>query len=155
MSVYIVDRDHILYLVGAAVSPSIESHGIFRWFHNNKLQELRANDFERAAEVANLLWRENIASVSARYPNESSATLPGPCRKNFVIEPRDFPASFKEFNLVQVIKACDCYDYHACEHTGWPTSEARAFVSTLRRAAWYALPGYDEAAWGAPTMEVA
>ena len=155
MSAYIVDRDHILYLVGAAASLSIESHGVFRWFHEWQRQELRADDFERAADVANMLWRENIASVSARCPHESSAEFPGSCHENFVIEPKDFPASFTEFNPVQVIKACDCYEYQSCEHTGWPTSEAHAFVSALRRAAWQALPGYDNAAWGAPTMEVA
>ncbi|HEY1801915.1 MAG TPA: hypothetical protein VGG46_13375 [Terriglobales bacterium] len=153
MSAYIVDRDHILYLVGAAANPSIEPHGIFRWFHNDKWQELPAHDFHRAAEVANLLWRENIASVSARYPNESSATLPGPCRENFVIEPDNFPIRFTLYRPVQVIKACDCYEYQSCEHKTWQTSEAHAFVSALRRTAWHALPGYDQAEWGAPTTE--
>jgi len=155
MSAYIVDRNHILYLVAAAASPTIEPHGGFRWFHDGEWHDLRPDGFERGAEVANLLWRENIASVSARYPKESSATLPGPCNESFVIEPADFPAWFRVFDSVQVIKACDCYEYQSCEHEGWKTSEAHAFISALRSAAWHALPGYEEAEWGAPRKEPA
>ena len=154
MSAYIVDREHILYLVTAAVSPNLEPHRTFRWFYNGRWQELSWGDNERAADVANILWRENIASVSARYPNESSATLPGPRYENFVIEPADFPVSFETIDPVQVIKACDCYEYQSCEHDAWHKSEAHAFVSTVRSAAWHALPGYQNAAWGAPRKEV-
>lgn len=155
MSAYICDRDHILYLVAAAVSHNLEPHGTFRWFHDGRWHELPSDDYERAADVANMLWRENVASVSARYPNESSATLPGPCQENFVIEPADFPGAFTAFDLVQVIKAFDCFEYQSCEHKTWQTSEAHAFVAALRRAAWHALPGYENAAWGAPRKEAA
>jgi hypothetical protein len=153
MSAYVVDRNHILYLLAAATSSAIEPHGKFSWFHDGHWHYVRSDESERAAEVANLLWRENIASVSARYPNESRATLPGPCYENFVIEPAEFPASFKVINPVQVIKACDCYEYQSCEHEAWKTSEAHAFISALRSAAWRALPGYDDAEWGAPREE--
>jgi hypothetical protein len=140
MSAYIVSREHILYLLAAATSPVIEAIGKLRWFHDGQWHDVRSDDSERAAEVANLLWRENIASVSARYPNESSATLPGPCHENFVIVPADLHVPFKAINPMQVIKCCDCYEYQSCEHEGWETSEAYAFISALRTAAWHALP---------------
>src|ERR1035438_1724557 len=89
MSAYIVDRNHILYLLASAVSPAIAPHGRFAWFHESEWSEVHPGDPERAADVANMLWRENIASVSARYPNESSATLPGPCNEDCVIQPAD------------------------------------------------------------------
>jgi hypothetical protein len=155
MSAYIVDRNHILYLLASAVSPVITPHGRLAWFHEGEWSEVHPGDLERTADVANMLWRENIASVSARYPNESSATLPGPCNEDCVIRPADFPHSFGPFNPVQVIKSCDCYEYQSCEHDGWKTSEASAFISALRTAAQSALPGYDEAAWGAPRKEAA
>ena len=150
MSAYIVDRNHILYLLASAVSPVITPHGRLAWFHEGEWSEVHPGDLERAADVANMLWRENIASVSARYPNESSATLPGPCNEDFVIRPADCLASFGPLNPVQVIKSCDCYEYQSGEHDGWKTSEAHAFISALRTAAESALPGYDEAVWGAP-----
>jgi hypothetical protein len=90
MSAYIVDREHILYLVSSAMSGSIVRHrGAFHWFHGDKWHNLHNTDYEKAADVANMLWRENIASVSARYPNESSATLPGPVGESFTITPND------------------------------------------------------------------
>lgn len=153
MSAYLVDREHILYLLTAATSRVIESQGKLSWFHAGQWHDVRCGESERAAEVANLLWRENMASVSARYPNESSATLPGPGHENFVIVPADFPASFKAIDAVQVIKSCDCYEYQSCEHGDWKTSEAHAFIAALRSAAWHALPGYDDAEWGAPQKE--
>jgi hypothetical protein len=152
MSAYIVDRNHILYLVQAALSRRLSRHGgsAFRWFcGENKSGELLAGDYDRAADVANLLWRENIASVSGRYPNESSATLPGPINENFVIEPSDF-ARCVEIDPIQVLKSCDCFEYQSCEHDGWRDSEAKAFIDSLRNHAWHALPGYENAAWGAP-----
>jgi len=48
---------------------------------------------------------------------------------------------------VAVLKACDGYEYQACEHPGWEASEAHAYINALRRRAIHALPGYDEAAW--------
>jgi hypothetical protein len=155
MSAFIVEKNHILYLVSAAMALT---RGGFTWHVDDPTQpggyrrgELRKCDYERAAEVANMLWRENVASVSHRYPNESSSTLPGPSdRSGFVITARDFTVCFDRFEPAQVCKACDCYDYQSCEHNGWNTCESKAFTEMLRRAAMNALPGYDSAKWGAP-----
>jgi hypothetical protein len=89
--------------------------------------------------------------VSHRYPNESSATLPGPIGESFVIESHHMSqAVWPEIDPVQVIKACDCYEYQSCEHDGWADSEACRFITSLRKGAAHALPGYDGADWGAP-----
>jgi hypothetical protein len=151
MSAYIVDKHHITYLIAAAFSRAILPHGGgFTWYHQGQWHELPAGDYDRAAEVANLLWRENVASVSARYPNESSATLPGPIAKDFVIQPSDIRRLFETFDPVQVLKSCDCYEYQSCEHDGWEDSEAHNFIEGLGRRAISALPGYEAAEWGAP-----
>lgn len=146
MSVHMVDKNHILYLVGAAISPAIATSGKFGG------HTLCPGKPESAADFANMLWRENIKSISARYPNRSSGTLPGPSEKKFVIEPKDFPTPFKVFDPVQVIKSCDCFEYHSSVHPGWKTSAAKEFISALRREAWHALPGYEVAEWGAPQL---
>lgn len=152
MSAYIVDRKHILYLVNAAMSRAISRH-TFSWYVGGDAgrRSLPAGDYETAAEVANMLWRENIASVSARYPNESSGMLPGPIDERFTIDPVDIkPSMFAGYEVAQVLKACDCYEYQSCEHEGWKDSESKSFIDSLRSAAWHSLPGYEKAEWGAP-----
>jgi hypothetical protein len=154
MSAYIVDKEHVLYLVEAAMSRRIGG-GAFYWMWGNPTQsaKLGCTDYERAVEVANMLWRENIKSVGTRYEG-SSATLPGPKGGEFVITRADFQGvRWLQFNAVQVIKACDCFNYQSCEHGDeWEASEAKAFIDSLRASAWRELPGYDEAEWGAPAV---
>ncbi len=48
---------------------------------------------------------------------------------------------------VEIIKACDCYDYQSCETPDWKDTEAYAIMQMLRKRAIYSLPGYEEAAW--------
>ncbi len=151
MSAYIVDKNHVLYLLGAADSRSCRgNYGPLTWYHNDEHHKLPSDD-EALAEVGNMLWMENVKSVSARYPNESSGTLPGPKGGGFVITPNDVNRIlWDRFDPVQVIKACDCFNYQSCEHEGWKTSEAFAFIESLRHSAWGHLPGYESAEWGAP-----
>jgi hypothetical protein len=149
VSAYIVDRDHILYLIVAALSVSEDRNG-FRWFHGGEWKQIGLGELEAQAEAANMLWRENIKSVSARYPNESSATLPGPIGENFVIQTGDCSCWLRPVDLAQVFKACDCYVYQTCEHDDWEKSESFAFITAIRRDAWHKLPGYDAAEWGTP-----
>jgi hypothetical protein len=158
MSAYICDRRHIHYLVAAAKAVG-QPHG-FRWHYQGQWREL---DHGNRVGVANLLWQENIASVKARYPGEQVDTLPGPGAGEekrpdaFRITRADFPANFPSaaFEPAQIFKACDCYEYQSCEHEGWDTSEARAFINALRRSTWQSVPGYEGAEWGAPEKEAA
>jgi len=151
MSAYLCKRNHFVYLVAAAMSPNIGCFTV-RWHWGADYAqrgELRVADFETAADVANMLIRENLASVSFRYAGDkTSDTLPsaGDCS---AVTAADFH-DFHEFQAVQVLKAINCLDYQSCEHPGWRTSEARAFLDALQSAAIDALPGYDAAEWGAP-----
>jgi len=149
MSAYIVDKNHITYLLAAAMARRI-GNGAFHWYHDGKWLELTPGDYDRAAEVGNMLWRENVKSVSHRYPNESSGTLPGTKEPSYVVTPHDVNRLFESFDPVQVIKACHCYAYQTCEHDEWEASEAHAFIKALESAAVHVLPGYDKAEWGAP-----
>lgn len=156
MSAYIVSRDHIQYLVSAAMSNQIRgrhSHS-FRWFHGGESHELVCTDFAKAAEVGQMLWDECVASVKARYPNESTDTLPGPISEDYQYDThkRHFAETFEP---VQVIKAIHCYEYQSCEHGGWESSEACSFVRTLASLATTQLDGYDDAEWGSPVRRTA
>lgn len=155
MSAYIVERDHIRYLVEAALKLRLghhPGHGPFSWYWNGDRRTLPAGDYERACEVARMLWAENIASVAHRYPNEPQNDLPGPAGESFeYTEHRPWDCNI---DPVQVLKACSCFEYQSCEHEGWKTSEALAFVDALVWEAISALPGYADAAWGAPRKPV-
>lgn len=48
---------------------------------------------------------------------------------------------------VEVIKACNCYNYQACETPDWKDTEAQAIVHALRERAIKQLEGYGKAAW--------
>jgi hypothetical protein len=155
MSAYICEKKHFVYLIAAAMSPRLSRHSSrLAWFHDGQLHELRPRDRERAAEVANMLYLENIRSVSHRYPGDkSSATLPGTSGGS-PITARDFIGS-PDIDPVQVLKAIHCLDYQSCEHPGWEASEAHAFLASLSKAAVCVLPGYEAANWGAPETKAA
>lgn len=149
MSAYVVNLDHIAYLVQAGTSCRLGfTRGVLRWHWGLDRRGpvpssavLRAGDLEQAQRVGQMLWDENVKSVEYRYPDSA-----GLCDCRY---PETVPR-FYTFAPVQVLKACDCYVYQSCEHEGWTVSEAKAYIDALQIHAWQALPGYEEAEWGAP-----
>ena len=149
MSAYMIDRNHVAYLVTAATAPTIghRNGSPLRWRHNGVCHQLGMNDTKRAAQAGQMLWDENHASVCHRYPDDGD-NLPGPIGEGYVY--RQHTPAVVELDPLQVIKAAHCYRYQACEHDGWEGSEASAFIDSLIDACTHALPGYDDAEWGAP-----
>jgi hypothetical protein len=147
MSAYIVNENHIIYLVAAALSRRINrgSHGNFTWW-NNEAKEISQYDPEAAAAFATELWQENVKSVNYRYPKD-----PAPIDL-FTISPikLDEMLNSWDFEPVQVLKAISCLDYQSSEHPEWETSNAHAFLEGLKNAAIGSLAGYSDAAWGSP-----
>jgi hypothetical protein len=163
MSAYIVDRNHIVYLVAAAMSHRLNRNaGSFSWYSGERPDlirgELSNTDYNRAVEVANMLWMENVKSVKCRYDDHDDDNLPSPNAEidaplvsRYQVTRADFNGTvWNHTDPVQVLKSCDCYEYQSCEHNGWPKSEAHAFIEALRARAWHSLAGYDDAKWGAP-----
>ena len=155
MSAYVVDREHIRYLVNAMQSLTDRYSRKARWFHNGIWHEMeRVGDRKRAAEVGQMLWDANIKSVCHRYPDCSldANTPPGPIGETYLYNKHvplvDYP------DPVQVIKACHCYEHQSCESDDWPESEACAFIRHLEGLAVRHLRGYDEAVWGAPFLHM-
>ncbi len=149
MSAYMVDRHHIRYLIEAAKSKRICPYG-FSWRHNGQAHAM-PHGTEGEVKLANMLWSENMRSINYRYPNDTIATMPGPIGESYVFDVTDYPLLvWNTFDPLQVVKACDCYEYQSCEHPEWETSEAKAFVDHLRHCAPMAMAAYDKAEWGAP-----
>ena len=149
MSAFVVDRDVISYLVSAAQSRRVLGAGsALSWHAKGVRHTLDFMDREGAAGVGQMLWSENIASVMHRYPDDSRGELPGPIGEDFVYS--EHLRYTRPIDPVQVLKACHCFCYQSCEHEDWEESSAHAFVLALIHRACSALPGYEEAEWGAP-----
>ena len=152
MSAYICDRDVFIYLVQAATSRALRGNGgHFSWYYNSDWHVLQEDDFEGAAALANMLYLENILSVSDRYPGDkSSHTLPGPTDSDRITSDDFEQSHWVHFDPVQVLLTAACLNYQACEHDGWETSEAYVALVAIKESAIRALPGYADAEWGAP-----
>ena len=148
MSAFIVKRNHIRYLVEAALHfAASQSNSRFVWFHQEELQVLT---WDNADTVGQMLWDECIASVRYRY-GDSSAPLPGPVGEDFTYHHQPAPAGFV-FDPVQVLAAVDCYTFQSCEHPGWVGSAPWGFATQLIHVAVTKVPGYSETLWGAPEI---
>ena len=137
MSAYVVDRNHIRFLVAAALTGGTRE--ALSWWSEAEAARRNLGDVDEH-ELGRILWAENVKSVNCRYGEET----PAPAYHH--------PAAvgWLEFDPAQVLKSCDCYEYQACEHEAWPDSEARAIIDALRRKFVRQLQGYDAAEWGAP-----
>lgn len=154
MSAYIVERNHIVYLVKAGMN--IDGFG---WTFKGKYNRADYGFyFDNALRVANMLWLENMNSVGFRYPGcvDDPEGLPGPIVEDFIINEQDLVFQFhRPFDPVQVLKACQCYAYQTCEHPAWKESEAKAFIDALEQFYISRLDGYTAAVWGAPEFVLA
>ena len=150
MSAYIVDREHIKYLVSAAAAGR---EGRMSYYHNGKSTELRRDDQDSLTKAGQMLWDANIESIQALYPDcrENMNNAPGPVGETFIYA---HGGGFKDgrdgFEAAQVFKAANCYEYQSCEADTWKDSEAKAFIDALTAKYIRMLPGYEAAEWGAP-----
>lgn len=98
---------------------------------------------------ADILYRQNVRSVSARYSDLTRAELPGPVDDPGHITIRATELNNPAFKLapVALLKLCDCLEYQSCETEDYPKTAARAIVDAIRRAIIPELPGYESAPW--------
>lgn len=134
MSAYLVNPEHIEYLVRAAQHYGIHWRDAEGTVHDARLEPV---------PLANILRQENINSVSFRYPD---GDLPGdPALLDAI---GNISLIVPKIEPLWVIKQCMCYRYQSCEHPGWQDSPARRIIEQLLSAAICTLPGYDEIPWG-------
>lgn len=126
MSAWIVSKRHIDAIVTAAINAGL-SRG------------------KTADQLGDMLWRENVASVSYRYREARPDVF-------YRFEPNALNDPWS------LVKQLDCYDYQSCEHPEWEASEARALIENLRAHTMAALgmpltnyqetANWREAPWG-------
>lgn len=168
MSAYVVDRQDVDEMVAAGLRRASQHAPALAWFDPSVADGER--DFEpgamlggptaaetvgrkrreltqdTASRVGAMLWSENARSVAYRYDSDDLSDLPGPCDfDEFTLAGYEFvpprsggvPCNVDPIRVLNLIKR---YEYQACEHPGWQTSEARAFCERLFRHAVELLP---------------
>jgi len=112
MSAYVVDKETIDILIAGA---------------------LRAKLFgeDEATEKGQMLWRENVISVSYRYnlPTRDATEL---AQYEGDVEAYEYAPCAPTGQEIDA--AIGCLDYQSCEHDGWEESAAHALLANLRIA---------------------
>ena len=146
MSAYVVDLNHINYLINAALETG-DGHQTFRFYHNHKWHEV---ELDNADKYGQMLLDENTRSVSYRYGNEDNTPeqLPGPVDESPIYSYTW--NHYDGFKPAQVFQSIRCLNYQSCEHESWESSAAYAFLQALTLATIGRVPGFDSAEWGAP-----
>lgn len=100
-------------------------------------EQQRVNFRSNEHELAQVLYEANIASLQARYSD------PGDMIRPF----GGFKYGHAPLDPVTVLKACDCFDYQACEFDNYHDCLAARIVDCVRYEAIRHLPGYEAAPW--------
>ncbi len=148
MSAYLVEDDLIDYILTFMMRHSRQPSSVYiegkGWMPCS--QEICEAHTRRsfADWIGQMLIDANYASLTARYGDNS--------------EPHEY--RFREHTghrfdcwrqaALQVIKACDNFDYQACETRDYEASAAHRIIFDIRNCAIRALPNYDSGTWGAP-----
>lgn len=147
MSAYIVEREHIAYLIDAAERLASRQRSNFSWYHEGQRHELTDHE----TEAGQMLWDENVRSVNYRYADSLPST-----RTHLGLDEQEVYKHHSKARLaidpVQVLKSIRCLEYQSCETPDWEASSAHAFLRSLMLYAISNLAGYEDAMWGAPQV---
>lgn len=121
MSAWLVEKQHVIYLVRAT----------------------EERNHEVLAKQATMLWNENRKSINSRYREEEPLDLE--------VTPEDIKNTvWSHYDSLQVINSARCLNYQSCEHEGWEASDANQFLQRLIMDQIYKIRGYDQCKWGYP-----
>ncbi len=125
MSAFIISKEHIDCLV---------TYAVFKRLHCRVNDRTQA-DLDNADEIGQLLVNENYRSYNYLYNDENI----NPYVYSFTKSPK--------YSLIQIIKACNCYNYQSCETDDYYQSDAYYLVDNIIKSCIMDLPGYEESMW--------
>lgn len=135
MSAYIVDHDHIDGLLSYAIAAQVR----YVVPATDSCVEI---ELHNATEIGRILLDENERSVRHRYPGCDADELPGTIGQNSACY------KFRRWRMcgdaLVILKACDGFDYQACETNDYEKSLAALIIRAIRNYAIRRLPGYSD-----------
>ena len=129
MSAFLCDSLHLSILGAYAVKKqpvSLYRDGMWQTFSEPEL-------------IAELLYHQNQRSINERYSETDN--------EPFTFDHRAMMA-VRQYTPVEIIKACHCYAYQACETDDYADTLTAALIADIIDTAVRALPGYQDAHWG-------
>jgi hypothetical protein len=116
--------------------------------HLNLIANVSAQgDPVKGRTAFNTLRRENLRSLSARYPGRDFLADWQREAKQYRFKPQPLPPLDRQnATLTLLIKQCDCFDYQACETDDYNESKAAKLVDAVRKSA-IAAGGFTEGAF--------
>ena len=126
MSAYIVNKKHIDALV--SYFKKMDGYAFNEALRKPILSEDAPN------EIGQILVDANYKSVNERYDSED-------------VPEKYEHELYKICTPVEILTACDGFEYQACEADDWESSSAFSIINGIRSVAIRKLPGYEEAAW--------
>lgn len=148
MSAFMVDHEHIDAILSVWIALADRRTGPATYASSGLVYERQSD----ATAKGRMLLRENLASVSARYPADPSDGL--------IVDLYTFqscPIDLYRFREIigRAFRLLACYEYQACEHAGWETSEACKFIESIHSELITRVAGYnDPGLWGGTDRDV-
>lgn len=156
MSAFEVDQTHIDIMISAALV-RVSCGETLRWYHDSREEIPHTAPGEMLPSHENYIAAldrtrrevtdDNAGMWGAALVAENRRSVNHRYEEDEIEEPYEFTQYAGTFNPVAILSAISCYEYQACEHPEWKTSEAYDFCEALRRKMIRMLPGYDKAPW--------
>ena len=89
---------------------------------------------ENETQLGQILTDENVKVYNEAYEDDVGV-MPFKLRDTEPLHP------------VEILKACECYEYQACESSGYRTSKANMIINVIRDQVIKRLAGYVDAKW--------
>ena len=146
MSAFLCSPEHISRVVNAAqLAPAMRhTNGALRpYITAGALATVDVEHNTPEEALFSDLLQTNLDSLSARYPDAARISdwcSAGESAYRYIEKEKCATA-------VEAIKLLQSYRYQSCEHEGWETSLANAYVTRLIGELICTLPGYEVSPW--------
>ena len=148
MSAFEVDKTHIDVMVSAALQ-RIHGDRLY-WYHSLDAETVpgealpsQSDYLDRLKKARREVTPENAGMWGALLVAENRRSVNHRYNEDEIEEPYEFTEYTGNFDAVKMLAAIGCYEYQACEHDGWRTSEAYSFLGSLREAWCRRCDGYE------------
>lgn len=134
----LVHPEHINVLIWSGIWLGEAQNFVLQWSHRDETSgqwTTRHLSRETADAVGQMLVDSNTSAVNKEHGKDDV----------YVYSYR--PPQHHEWQIVEVLKAIDFYEYQGAHNDDWPYSSAFYFCYSLRARAISHLPGYYTAAW--------